>query len=423
MNTAGLPNSDGLSVILVNPNVSEGMGGEGIKALQICQELARQGVNVHQVTHVRAKPELDRKFPDMRVSYVADGWAQKALNRIGPLRPLLGIIFQRKALRPIKELAKDWPGSIVHFSSPVSPVLPYFRVPGSPVIIGPLNGNIHYPPSFRHRETRPYRVRRRLHPWIQFVLRFTFSGKRRADALLVAGGQRTYQSLRMAGCRDEQFVDSINTGVLDRLYKSPRITHSGPNFRFFQNGRLVRHKGTDLVIKSLKRTRNSIELDIIGKGPELENLKALTAKLSLTDRVKFIGWIEDHSRLADILRQYRAFVFPSLAEAHGIVVLEAMVLGLPVITLNWGGPGLLVTPETGVLIDPIDEEQVINELAWAMDRLAEDGELAEKMSIAGRQRVVENGFLWSAVIRDWTMLYRRVLATRKADAVVKRTSG
>ncbi len=144
---------------------------------------------------------------------------------------------------------------------------------------------------------------------------------------------------------------------------------------------------------------------------------------SIEFRVKFIGWIEDHSRLADTLRQYRAFVFPSLAEAHGIVVLEAMVLGLPVITLNWGGPGLLVTPETGVLIDPIDEEQVINELAWAMDRLAEDGELAEKMSIAGRQRVVDNGFLWSAVIRDWTMLYRRVLATRKADAVVKRTSG
>ncbi len=416
MSAANFAEAGGLSVILVNPNVSEQMGGEAIKALQIYQELARQGVRVHQVTHERVKPELDRKFPELSVSYVRDGWVQKALARIGPLPLVLEMIFLGKAVGLIKQLAQERPGSIVHFSSPVSPMLPYFRVPGAPVIIGPINGNIHYPVSFRHRETMPYRVRRRLHRSIQFLHRLTFSGKQRADALLVAGGPRTYQSPRMAGCRDEQFVNSINTGVLDRLYASPRITHSGRNPRFFQNGRLVKHKGTDLAIRSLQRTRNPVELDIIGTGPELENLKALTAKLSLKDRVRFLGWLEDHSRLADTLRPYRAFVFPSLAEAHGIVVVEAMVMGLPVIALNWGGPSLLVTPETGVLIDPVNEEHVINELAKAMDRLAEDGELAERMSIAGRQRVVENGFLWSAVIRDWIALYSRVLEARKADS-------
>jgi glycosyltransferase involved in cell wall biosynthesis len=216
----------------------------------------------------------------------------------------------------------------------------------------------------------------------------------------------------MAGCKESQLVASIDSGVLDRLYEEPRARHSGRNLRFFQNGRLVEHKGTDMAIRALTKTRNPVELDIIGRGPELEKLKALVGELKLEDRVKFIEWIPDHSKLAEMLRQYRAFVFPSLAEANGIVVQEAMVMGLPVITLNWGGPAMLVTPETGILIEPTDEEHVVSELAKAMDLLAEDGELAESMSIAGRNRAVANGFLWSGVIRSWVDVYQRVLAAR-----------
>lgn len=200
--------------------------------------------------------------------------------------------------------------------------------------------------------------------------------------------------------------------MLDRLIANPRITHTSRNLRFFQNGRLVRHKGTDLVIKALKHTRNPIEFDIIGRGPALEGLKALTAELRLQDRVHFIEWIPDHSKVAETLRQYRAFVFPSLAEANGIVVQEAMVQGLPVIALDWGGPSMLVTPATGILIEPRSEDYVVAELAKAMDLLAEDGQLAEQMSIAGRQRAREDGYLWSGIIERWTPVYQRVQRAR-----------
>jgi len=205
-------------------------------------------------------------------------------------------------------------------------------------------------------------------------------------------------------------VDSIDSGILNRLYDVPRITHAGKNLKFYHNGRLVEHKGTDLIVKSLARTRNPIELDIIGRGPELQNLRALTKELHLEDRVTFIEWVADHADLARMLRTYRAFVFPSLAEANGIVVQEAMVQGLPVIACNWGGPSLLVTPDTGILIEPIGEEYVIDQLAEAMDRLAEDGELAERMSVKARERAVAKGFLWSGVIRDWREVYDRVSA-------------
>jgi len=354
----------------------------------------------------------------MEVSFVKDTKLQVILNRIGPLRSLLGVIFLWEATRIAEQILKQRPGSVVHFAAPVSPVLPYFRLRDAPVIIGPLNGNIHYPPSFRKYEPLSYRIRRWLHPFLQFLNRYTITGKQNADALLVAGGERTYQSLRMCGCRDEQFVASIDSGVLDRLYSTPRIAHAGKNLRFFQNGRLVEHKGTHLVIKALTRTKNTIEFDIIGRGPELDKLKALTISLNLQTRVHFIEWIADHSKVAEMLRQYRAFVFPSLAEANGIVVQEAMVQGLPVIALNWGGPSLLVTEETGVLIDPIDEEHVISELAKSMDLLGESGELAERMSIAARKHAIENGYLWSGVIGDWVSVYRRVHEAHRSQSCV-----
>jgi glycosyltransferase involved in cell wall biosynthesis len=401
-----------LCVILVAPNVSEQMGGEAIKALQIYLELDRQGVQVFQVTHQRVKQELDHKFPRMRVSYVTDGWFQRWIDRTKVLAPTLNMIFQWKAIPIIKELLSEQPKAVVHFTSPVSPVLPYFAIRGAAVVIGPLNGNIHYPPAFRHRETKPYRIRRVLHPLMQRLARIFFSGKRQADALLVAGGERTYQSLRMAGCRDGQFVDSIDSGVLEALLEKPRVMHEGRNLRFVHNGRLVKHKGTDLAIRALAGTKNPIVLEIIGRGPELASLKALASQLGLSARVKFIEWFADHDQLAAALREYRGFVFPSLCEANGIVVQEAMIMGLPVICADWGGPSLLVTPQCGILIEPRSEQYMIEELAKAMDILAEDGALAERMSMAGRQRAIDRHFLWPGVVGDWTAVYRNVIEKR-----------
>jgi len=398
-----------LDVILVAPNVSEQMGGEAIKALHIYLELEKKGISVQQVTHSRVKQELDRKFPQMRVTYVYDTVLQKILYRLR-MGLFLHLIFTYAARRRVLALLKDKPNAIIHFTSPVSPVLPYPALANAHVVIGPLNGNIHYPRAFRDRETMTYKLRRWFHPFLQFGHRISFSGKRNADALLVAGGRRTYDSLMMAGCKEEQFVDSIDSGVLSRLYETKRATQSGINFRFFHNGRLVKHKGTELIIKSLLLTKHPVELDIIGRGPELERLRALTSSLSLDGRVKFIEWIEDHSKLADMLRQYRGFVFPSLAEANGIVVQEAMVQGLPVVALDWGGPSLLVTPATGVLIQPLGEEHVIQQLAGSLDRLAEDGDLAEKMSIEARARAFRNGYLWPGIIENWINVYRKVSA-------------
>ena len=235
-----------------------------------------------------------------------------------------------------------------------------------------------------------------------------FSGKQRADVLLVAGGERTAHSLKIAGCRPEQFRDSLDSGILDKLRETPLIEHQGANFRFVHNGRLVPHKGTDLAIKAVARTKNPVHLDIIGRGPTLDGLKKLTTDLKVGDRVHFVDWFKDHDEMLRSVRRYRAFVFPSLAEANGIVVQEAMMMGLPVICANWGGPSLLVTPETGIAIEPTSEEAVIQGLADAMDKLGGDGDLAARMAAAGRQIALDRGFTWADLIDHWIAMYREL---------------
>ena len=388
-------------VILIAPNLSQQMGGEGIMALQIYEELAASGVPVHQITHDRVRGELARRHPEMQVSFVKDSRFQMWLCRVPVIRWLMQPMFMYEAARIARRLVRENPGAVVHYTSPVSPVVPQFALKGAPVIIGPLNGNIHHPPAFRGRESWEDWVRRRFLPVVQFLLRLFASGKRTADVVLVAGGERTRESLRIAGCREEQFRDSLTCGIPNRLLDEPPVEHRGRNLRFVQNGRLVPHKGTDLVIKAMARTRNPVELDVIGRGPSKPGLERLTAELGLQDRVHFIEWFEDHNDLSAALRRARAFMFPSLGEAHGIVVQEAMMMGLPVIGVDWGGQSLLVTPDCGILVPPTGEDDVVRGLAEAMDRLSEDGELADAMARAGRASAMERGFAWSDLIRQW----------------------
>ena len=86
-----------------------------------------------------------------------------------------------------------------------------------------------------------------------------------------------------------------------------------------------------------------------------------------------------------------------------------MALGLPAICLDWGGPQLLVeNGETGYLIKPDDREAVTDQIAEYLDKLVTNDELAEQMSIAGRQRA--ELWRWTNIIQEWTDRYDCLVA-------------
>jgi glycosyltransferase involved in cell wall biosynthesis len=165
---------------------------------------------------------------------------------------------------------------------------------------------------------------------------------------------------------------------------------------------MVDHKGIDLALKALAKTTD-IQLDISGDGEKRAELEALATSLGVVDRVNFLGWLP-YDDLVGGFKNYRAYVFPSLAEANGIVMQEAMMIGLPVITLRWGGPGALSTDDGAVYVEPTDEASVVADIAAAMTDLADNPNCAEAISIKGRE-LAEARFKWDDVAASWMAVY------------------
>ena len=396
-------------IVLVAPNVTEQMGGEGIKALQIFQEIAKLHPNTIQITHERNRKELYDRLKLTGVYYVCDTKFALFLWHSRVFSKLLDPWFCHKAVRMAEAIAKErgLTGSsvIIHQTEPNSPVIPRTISKRHANVFGPINGNIHYPPIFHRNENLSDRLRRILHMPVQRLSRFLFRGLTKADFILYAGGARTKDSLLAAGCSPDILIETFDCGIKDDILALPRVQHRGGNNRFVHYGRTF-YKGTFLVIESLTKTKGAVCVDIIGRGPELERCQRLVREFGLAARVRFLGWFE-HKDMLDSFQQYRGALLPSLQDSNGILVQEAMAVGLPMICINWGGPQLLVENQvTGYLVEPVSKNYIVTKMAEHLDQLSIDGELAEGMSIAARAKA--ETWRWSRVAGDWINLYARL---------------
>jgi glycosyltransferase involved in cell wall biosynthesis len=150
--------------------------------------------------------------------------------------------------------------------------------------------------------------------------------------------------------------------------------------------RLVPVKGISYLIDALVLLAGHsppIRLEIAGHGPEQLELEAAAARTGVTDRVKFLGWVDD---IAAAMGSWDVVALPSLAEGLGIAALEAMAHGIPVVATNVGGlKEIIVDGETGFLI-PAKNPRA---LADRISELAKDPALREKLGNAARERVAD----------------------------------
>lgn len=389
-------------VILIAPNVSEQMGGEAIKALQIFDTLSETRSDVYQITHERCEEELSSRLGREKVSYIRDDFIALFLWNSVIFRWFLNYWFLKKAINLAESMAielSDRP-VIVWQTEPNSPVLPRPTATSQINVAGPINGNIYLPLIFKNQETPFARLRRVFHFPMQKLHRRLFNPRKKFDLILSAGGKRTRDSLLEAGYDPETLLESLDCGIRPQLLERPRVQQETQNFRFLHYGRLVFHKGTALAIKAVAQTKQNVELDIIGRGPELENCKKLAKSLNVADRVHFIDWFENHEDLFDSFYQYRGFILPSLEDANGIVVQEVMACGVPPICLDWGGPQLLIRDGTnGYLVEPKNQDYIVSRLAQRLDELGLNSNQAEGMSIAAREAA--QSWSWPVVMQSW----------------------
>ncbi len=154
-------------------------------------------------------------------------------------------------------------------------------------------------------------------------------------------------------------------------------------------GRLHKAKGFEFAIEALKilqeKYSQKIILKIAGTGEEMMNLQKKVRDLNLENNVDFIGWINDS---ADFFSQIDIFILPSRIETFGLVILEAMKYGKPIIATNCDGPKEILRHEVdGLLIDLKSNESVPHQIAKSVEKLICDEKLANNLVKNAYQRL------------------------------------
>lgn len=250
---------------------------------------------------------------------------------------------------------------------------------------------------WHHADVARQRLGRRLvRPWTAALLRAS-------DGVAVSSTALRDGSQELAAVRDR--VEVIPFGV-DPARWRPGDRADGGRFLFV--GRLVYYKGLDLLLDAVARTPGAA-LDVVGDGPLAPRLRARVAAEGLADRVRLHGEVDDGA-LDRLLARARALVLPSDhgSETFGVVQLEAMAAGIPVIAtaLPTGAAAVGRDGETGLLVPPGDAAA----LAQALARLHAEPGTARAMGEAGRRRV-ETAFprerMIAATLAWWAALRTR----------------
>lgn len=174
-------------------------------------------------------------------------------------------------------------------------------------------------------------------------------------------------------------------------------------------GRLSEKKGVIYLIKAFKILQekySGLKLDIVGSGNQKPRLKKISSKLNLENIVCFHGDLP-HEELADYLRNALVFVGPSIEakngdqEGFGLVFVEAMLCGCPVIGTNTGGiPDIIINGETGLLIKQKNPEAIAN----AIEKVLKNNRLRQKLIKNGYEYARKN-FTQDKIIKKYYKIY------------------
>jgi len=240
---------------------------------------------------------------------------------------------------------------------------------GIPFVVGPIAGGERAP--FRLRRSMPALCKvkellRDLGIILQRYSPLTCQALASAERIYVT----TTESLRLVRPKWHAKTE-VQLSVAFHKQDVRGIERQPPAFpQFVYAGRLLHWKGVHLAIRALaeaKKTLSNTTLTLIGVGPDEPWLRSISKRCGVTNSVIFAGHVA-REHLVSAFHSYTALVFPSLHDSGGMVVLEALSEGLPVICLDLGGPGIIVNGSCGIVVPTANanEAQMVTAIANAM---------------------------------------------------------
>ncbi len=171
-------------------------------------------------------------------------------------------------------------------------------------------------------------------------------------------------------------------------------------------GRLTKRKGVDILLKAIPMIKDlipNILLYIIGEGPQDNELKEIVKDLNIDNNVKFLGFVSEEEKYS-YYKHVDICIIPSIDEPFGIVLLEAMACGKPIVASNVGGiPFVVEDGKTGILVKPGD----VDILAEKIIMLLQSEELREQMGMAGKEKTAN--FSWQVIAEQTVKIYKDLI--------------
>ncbi len=223
-------------------------------------------------------------------------------------------------------------------------------------------------------------------------------------SLLICVSDMLCKWLKKCNLKFKGTVKVIPNGVDTRKYTPPRKRILEKPYRISFVGRIASEKNIPTIIKAFEKIKEKlgeVELIIVGKGPLL---KKYLEKYGDIKGVQFKGYVPEEEKIG-ILRSSHLFIFPSLAEAQGISLIEAISCGLPCITSRIGGmPSIIKHGFNGFLVDPFDADKIADYTV----KILSSERLYHRMSANARKFAVEN-FDWNKVAEKTLKAYMEIL--------------
>lgn len=171
--------------------------------------------------------------------------------------------------------------------------------------------------------------------------------------------------------------------------------------------RLVEQKGLDYLLESIplvdKQLKGKAHFVLLGRGPMLSHLQNKAKALGVEGKISFLAERFSEKNLAALYAACDCFVLPSLWEPFGIVVVEAMATGKPVIGTDIGGiPEIIEHDKNGFLVQPRDARALAERISFVL----ENPKAARKMGAEGRKIAVKK-FTWDETAKSYERFYKK----------------
>jgi glycosyltransferase involved in cell wall biosynthesis len=398
-------------------------GGEHVLGWNLIQQIARFR-EVWVLANQEDKPGIEQGL----IAQPMDGVHFQYVGLPSWLRPLLKFqgahqlyyyIWQLQAYMAARRLHRQLRFDLFHHITYANDWMTSFTGAFLPIpyIRGPGGGAHRTPKGLQNEYTLGGRIWENIRASGQWMFRrdpIFRRGQSRAHSILVCNRDSL-------GAIPDKWTDKASlfpvSGISDEdLLLIPTAKSNPAGFNVLTAGSLIRVKGFALAIKAFKRFSESHPdalFNIVGSGPEESRLRALIVQTGMQDKVKLVGNMPRDLLLTE-MAGCDVFLFPSLRDGGGTVVVEAMAVGRPVVCLDIGGPGMHITDGCGISITPSSQVETVRRLAEALERLYSNGELRSQLGNAGRERA-RKYYHWSKLGDRLDEIYRQSLGEGRVD--------